>query len=66
VLVGDTIVWTNKDMVPHTVTDTNGAFDSGELAPGKSWSLVAKKPGAYRYLCSLHPNMQAALTVKAK
>ncbi|MFI4928273.1 MAG: hypothetical protein ACHP7E_11405, partial [Burkholderiales bacterium] len=43
---GDKITWTNKDLVPHTVTSA-GAFDSGAIAPGKSWSWLASAPGAH-------------------
>jgi plastocyanin len=60
---GDRITWTNKDLVPHTVTSA-GAFDSGAIAPGKSWSWVAAKPGAHDYVCTYHPTMKARVTVK--
>jgi plastocyanin len=60
---GDTIVWVNKDPFPHTVT-AKGAFDSHDIAAGKSWKYVAKKAGEYSYVCTLHPNMHGSLTVK--
>ena len=60
---GDTIVWVNKDPFPHTVT-AKGAFDSRGIAVGKSWKYVAKKPGEYSYICTLHPNMQGRFVVK--
>jgi plastocyanin len=60
---GDTVVWMNKDPFPHTVT-AKGAFDSHDIAAGKSWKYVARKPGEYAYVCTLHPNMQAKLIVK--
>ena len=28
---GDTIVWVNKDIVPHTATSTSGGFDSKDI-----------------------------------
>lgn len=62
--VGDTVVWKNTDVVSHTVTSADGSFDSGEIKPGKSWRLVAKKAGVFAYACSPHPNMRGALTVK--
>jgi plastocyanin len=34
--LGDTIVWENKDLFPHTVTATARAFDSDVLVNGKS------------------------------
>lgn len=59
----DTVVWVNKDPFPHTVT-AKGAFDSHEIATGRSWKYVAKKVGEYSYVCTLHPNMHGTLTVK--
>lgn len=60
---GDTVVWMNKDPFPHTVT-ANAAFDSHDIAAGKSWKYTARKPGEYAYVCTLHPNMKGTLTVK--
>src|SRR5262249_16415511 len=60
---GDTVVWVNKDPFPHTVT-SEGAFDSHEIPAGRSWRYVGGKAGDYAYVCTLHPNMQATLTVK--
>jgi plastocyanin len=63
---GDRIVWKNQDLVPHTVTyDTfNSAFDSQQIAPEASWSIVLRKPGSYPYRCKLHPGMHAILIVR--
>lgn len=63
VKAGDRLVWNNKDVVPHTVT-AKGVFDSGSIAPGKSWSHAAPKPGTYDYVCTFHPGMKATLVVK--
>jgi plastocyanin len=59
---GDRIVWKNRDLVPHTVTDD--AFDSQQIAPEASWSIVLRKPGSYLYRCKLHPGMHAILIVR--
>lgn len=59
---GERIVWTNKDLVPHTVTQP--AFDSHAMAPNTSWSYVAGKPGRYPYQCTSHPAMRATLIVQ--
>ena len=63
---GDTIVWTNKDLFPHTVTSTSGDFDSREIKPGDSWTYRVSKAGDLAYICSIHPTMKATLKVKAK
>lgn len=61
---GERIVWTNQDLVPHTVTARDGSFDSQAIAPGSSWSLVAAKTGAVDYACLYHPAMAAHLVVR--
>ena len=61
---GERIVWTNKDLVPHTVTARDGSFDSHAIAPGGSWSLVASRAGAVDYACLYHPAMVAHLVVR--
>src|SRR4051812_178264 len=50
---GDTIVWTNKDPFPHTVTARNGQFDSHLLAESHSWKYTARKRGTFPYFCTL-------------
>lgn len=60
---GETVRWTNKDPFPHTVT-AHGAFDSKEIGAGGSWSWVARKPGRYDYICTLHPNMKGTVVVQ--
>jgi plastocyanin len=60
---GDTVTWKNTDVVPHTAT-AKGKFDSGTIAPGKSYSRKMDQAGEFDYICTVHPNMQAKLTVK--
>ncbi len=61
---GDTVIWRNKDPFPHTVTAQHRAFDSGQIAEGKSWKFKAKQRGEFTYICTLHPTMQGTLIVK--
>ncbi len=61
---GDRITWINKDPFPHTVTTTDGKFDSHLIAPDGSWTYVARKTGEYHYVCSLHVTMKGRLTVR--
>ena len=63
VAAGDTVVWTNEDIVPHTATADDKAFDSGSLAVKQSWKYVASRKGKYEYICTFHSNMKATLTV---
>ena len=60
VSVGDTIVWVNEDIVPHTATAAD--WDSGRMNGGESWSLEVRAPGSIDYACRFHPTMQARLT----
>ena len=64
VAVGDTVVWINKDIIPHTATSQTGAFDSGELPLGQSWTYRPKQIGEFAYICAFHPTMRASLRVQ--
>ena len=58
--VGDTVIWTNRDVVPHTVTSTARSvakFDSASLAQNAEWSYVVTAPGELTYVCTFHPTM---------
>ena len=61
---GDTVVWTNKDPFPHMATAQDRSFDSGEIAPKRSWKLKARKKGVFSYVCTLHPTMKGNLVIK--
>ena len=61
---GDTIIWTNADLFPHTVTSTIGVFDSKDIKPGKSWKYVVPKKGLFEYACTYHAVMKATLRVR--
>jgi amicyanin len=64
VSVGDTVTWTNLDSVAHTATSTSGAFDSGDLDQGESFSLTFTAAGSYDYLCTPHPTMTGRIVVE--
>ena len=61
---GDTIVWINKDLVPHTATSRTGGFDSQIIQAEKSWRFTVQKTGDFAYVCTFHPTMTAMLRVK--
>lgn len=60
---GTQVVWRNFDSVPHTITSTNGMFDSGVVDQGKNFSHVFHDPGTYDYYCAIHPYMKAKIIV---
>jgi plastocyanin len=62
VSAGDTVVWKNEDIVPHTATG-KGVFDSQEIGSMKSWTYKTTSKGKFPYSCTFHPTMRAELTV---
>jgi len=63
--IGDTVRWTNHDLVPHTVSAGNGTFDSGSVAPDSSWSFVLRTAGEVEYACRFHPTMRGRIEAVA-
>jgi plastocyanin len=61
---GTRVTWINRDMTKHTATASNGAFDSGVLRPGQSYSHTFKTAGrTNKYHCEIHPFMRGSVTV---
>ena len=63
VSAGDTVVWSNLDATVHTVTDDAGAFISGSIHQGQTYSLQFNQPGVYSYFCEPHPKMRGRIVV---
>jgi plastocyanin len=61
VAVGDTVLWVNGDIVPHTATALEGAWDSGTIATKGRWAYVVRQRGTVEYHCALHPSMRGTL-----
>ena len=66
--VGTNVIWTNLDVSPHTATsgqpdDITGIWSSGPLATGSSFSFTFNQTGTFLYFCTIHPSMQASVTV---
>jgi plastocyanin len=61
--IGSTVIWTNKDSAPHTVTSDSGVFDSGNLAEGGTFSHTFTQAGTFKYHCNLHPSMTGKIIV---
>ena len=62
---GETVVWTNRDDIPHTVTsaDAPRAFKSGALDTDGTFSHRFDRAGRFGYFCSLHAHMQGVVVV---
>jgi plastocyanin len=63
-LPGDTIAWDNVSPRAHTVYADDGAFGSGELAPGDRFSFTPEGVGAFAYHCTIHPQMTGEIDVR--
>lgn len=64
---GSTVTWTNYDTAPHDVKTTSGplSIHSPMLNKGQSWSFTFATAGSYGYVCTVHPDMTAGITVRA-
>src|SRR5690554_97643 len=61
---GDKVVWINKDIVPHDVTEINKKWTSGPLKTGDKWSKTIN--GNFDYFCSIHVVMKGSMTIDKK
>ena len=62
--VGDTVVWKNTDIVPHSAKARDSLWDSRAIGTDSSWRFVAQGPGRHTYYCEFHPNMQGTVEVR--
>ena len=63
VKVGQTVTWTNRDDIPHTVVCA-GKFRSKTLDTDGKFTFTFTAAGEYKYFCSLHPHMQGVVKVE--
>jgi plastocyanin len=60
---GDTIIWINRDMVAHDVTEeTAKTWTSGPIAAGGSWKMSVNDEA--RYYCSIHAVMKGKIELE--
>lgn len=64
VAVGSSVTWTNTDSTTHTSSSDTGAWNSGSIPPGGTFTTTFNSPGTFKYHCSLHPNMIGTVTVQ--
>lgn len=60
--IGDTVIWVNKDIVAHDVTQDNKDWASPPLASEATWKKEVTMSDAY--YCSIHVVMKGKLTVE--
>ena len=63
ITVGDTVVWINEDLAPHTATSDDGDWDTGQIEKGQTARQVFEKPGTFSYFCAFHPHMTGRIVV---
>jgi plastocyanin len=63
-VVGDTIVWQNHDIVPHTAHADDGSWDTGHMAAKEQRITVVLKRGSKEFTCLYHANMKGKLVVR--
>ena len=65
---GDTVVWKNNDVSPHTVTVIQGPapdlFDSNIIRKGQTFSHTFDIINTYYYKCSVSPVMRGKVVVE--
>jgi|GEM_PF-3309066 len=63
VQVGTTVRWVNNGAHAHTITSDDGKWDSGDLAPGASYTVTFTTAGTYKYHCKHHKGMVGTIVV---
>ena len=61
--VGDTVQVTNSDSVGHTWTSTDGAFHSGVIGSGETFTYTFDEAGTYPFFCQIHPEMSGSIEI---
>ena len=60
---GDTIIWVNKDMMAHDVTEeASKTWTSGPIAADHSWKMAVSKDA--NYYCSIHTVMKGKIELE--
>lgn len=64
VAAGGVVQVSNADAAAHTLTASDGAFDTGSVDEGVVTSFTAPgTPGTYDFFCEIHPSMTGSLVV---
>jgi plastocyanin len=61
---GATVIWTNRDDIPHTAVSTDGVFKSKVMDTDEKFSYTFTKAGTYPYYCTIHPKMTGQIVVQ--
>lgn len=59
---GDTLLWINKDLVAHCVTESGSkAWTSSNIPTNGEWKMAVKQSADY--YCALHPSMKGSIRI---
>ena len=62
---GEKVSWTNEDSAPHTiVSESGGEMNSERLSKNGVYQHTFSNPGAYSYICGIHPDMKGKIVVE--
>ena len=62
---GATVSVTNMDSSMHTLTATDGQFNTGDVTQNQTKTFKAPmQAGTYHYICNIHQYMMGSITVK--
>jgi plastocyanin len=61
---GDTVTWRNVDTAAHSVVADDGAFASGLIQPGQSFSFTFRQSGTFRYRDGTRRNERGTVVVR--
>ena len=62
---GDTVKWTQRDSVGHTVTSDNNVWESSPtLKSGETFEHMFMEAGTFTYHCTPHPYMKGKVIVE--
>jgi plastocyanin len=61
---GTTVVWTNRDEAPHTVTSNDKSFASKGMDTDDAYEHTFAAEGDFGYICTVHPFMTGVVHVR--
>jgi plastocyanin len=64
VRAGTTVIWRNRDDIPHAIASSTRLFKSKALDTDDTYAFTLTTAGTYEYFCSLHPQMTGAIVVE--
>lgn len=65
IVAGTTVRFLNNDPEQHNVYSPEGRYNLGTWPPGETRDFTFTRPGEYRQLCNVHPDMLAFVVVLA-